>query len=171
MTYTFKKRKRYQILLLLGDIFIIVSLLPLSFYLRGYIYNIDFTELIIKYHYRIFYYLHQYTGAMSIMLFIYLSTFYIGELYDLRLDFSKLKGFIRILLVVVSSIFLISLNTAAFIVRLIHITDLSYPSSDKTFHDNNRSLCKYNVCNTWNRSGVFCFPTRTLGTRAWFSSI
>ncbi len=97
--------RKQQLLLFAGDLSIIILLIPIAFYVRGF--RID--EFIFNFHLHLYKILKDYTVASSTLVIIYISIFYIGELYSLERNYRKFKEFLRIGVLIILSMLIISI--------------------------------------------------------------
>ncbi len=101
--------KKHQILLFIGDIVIILLLIPAAFYIRGFYRHLDLIDFILQIFPRLFLIFQDYTVASSTLIFIYISVFYIGELYSLERNYRRFYELLRIAILVVLAMGIISI--------------------------------------------------------------
>lgn len=100
--------RKQQLLLLIGDLVIIIVLIPISFYLRGHLINVELNEFLFHFPSHLYKVLHYFTGASLSLVLTYISVFYIGELYNLERNFSGFNGILRIGIIIAVSALIIT---------------------------------------------------------------
>ena len=100
--------RKHQLLLVIGDLLIITLLIPVSFYIRGFYRHVELIDFILQLFPRLFIILQDYTVASSTLIFIYISIFYIGELYSLERNYRRFFELLRIAILVILAMGIIS---------------------------------------------------------------
>ncbi|MEW5807023.1 MAG: sugar transferase [Acidobacteriota bacterium] len=71
--------------------------------------DVDLREFLLTYHFHLYKILKNYTVASWTLVVIYISIFYIGELYNLEKEFKRWKDFLRISILIIFSMLVISI--------------------------------------------------------------